>query len=927
MAKVSLELSLKCTELQLPANFSEGVFVAVHHCQPNHGFWSNHLETDVIRGSNKPVFLKTVSFFIKDNVTEDTRMRFIVYRVSKNKDITEQGTCFCVVGDITAKDEVKLDLQNKGNYTGTLVLTTLHASDKTKKRLVSRSSSGKAVVPVDASLAESVKPKSEQEFTSITKNPVLKSMFSNAICRTYKFPTEGGEFIRAQELMMESCLSFRVPIHFLKLLVDEETKKIGSLESIGKLTGHWEAVRRRRVDSLKKYLDRYQARIKHMMMHYHAPFFKKSVDKMSEELEFVPTNLHIQKMTVQNLNNEGADDSSNSSRQCHTFNYDITTVGATTAHAMGFKHGGGLLAQLANAGDGSKSRKSLPLNSMDQCLKPARSSEIFRNNRFLEKINSLHNQVVYEVEKLRNLTKHESGSKAYASNKVTGSSEALAHLSNKVCQLITCCECELVQNAVKSLEAARPAYKPLHENYVHGPPNTDVMGSSVLVETDDSVSFNSSSSCSDLNDKVDSLWEDLTLRAKSKLSDVVKSVHSIITPDLEASFLRGQATTDTQRETALNDLSILLDLVQSVCAEVNASLSFMDLNHTEQQNDFDLAYRRNVVFSQALTTIAATVQNHILTSIDNQLKLHQFSEVGIFIQVESLLSTYGNELGMLQDYAVGVNDMKHVTVKCSTANKDESHGSDRYLPTLHGTTSAMIITLHFDDSTFELLPIDLQKGKLIKLHPVMYSVGINEEQTLAERFGSTAVQEYLNQQAYESTMEYYDMVRDQCPNCLTEKLRNANSFIREISKDKISASFPEKKKSLTNLDENRSIMEVVNFLRQAVHSKRNKNVEILQLAGDLCRKLNGARITSCKSAKDRTAMSVTLEQARILAMEHGLANQSFNQVLTCMRSQGTRRENTLKNVGARRYAFTSMQLMTFPKQYRAPEGTYGKAES
>uniref|UniRef100_F6UVC2 Phosphatidylinositol-3,4-bisphosphate 4-phosphatase n=1 Tax=Ciona intestinalis TaxID=7719 RepID=F6UVC2_CIOIN len=898
MAKVSLELSLKCTELQLPANFSEGVFVAVHHCQPNHGFWSNHLETDVIRGSNKPVFLKTVSFFIKDNVTEDTRMRFIVYRVSKNKDITEQGTCFCVVGDITAKDEVK----NKGNYTGTLVLTTLHASDKTKKRLkpiwtmrdgtdkqfLVTTENGdfnpKAVVPVDASLAESVKPKSEQEFTSITKNPVLKSMFSNAICRTYKFPTEGGEFIRAQELMMESCLSFRVPIHFLKLLVDEETKKIGSLESIGKLTGHWEAVRRRRVDSLKKYLDRYQARIKHMMMHYHAPFFKKSVDKMSEELEFVPTNLHIQKMTVQNLNND-------------TFNYDITTVGATTAHAMGFKHGGGLLAQLANAGDGSK-RFSNCINTIIFNY-PARSSEIFRNNRFLEKINSLHNQVVYEVEKLRNLTKH-----------VTGSSEALAHLSNKVCQLITCCECELVQNAVKSLEAARPAYKPLHENYVHGPPNTDVMGSSVLVETDDSVSFNSSSSCSDLNDKVDSLW----VSNRYSIKYLIKNHCAVPTSNLEVtgswlvksptfnccmkkvsfnSLLPHAATTDTQRETALNDLSILLDLVQSVCAEVNASLSFMDLNHTEQQNDFDLAYRRNVVFSQALTTIAATVQNHILTSIDNQLKLHQFSEVGIFIQVESLLSTYGNELGMLQDYAVGVNDMKHVTVKCSTANKDESHGSDRYLPTLHGTTSAMIITLHFDDSTFELLPIDLQKGKLIKLHPVMYSVGINEEQTLAERFGSTAVQEYLNQQAYESTMEYYDM----------------------------------KKKSLTNLDENRSIMEVVNFLRQAVHSKRNKNVEILQLAGDLCRKLNGARITSCKSAKDRTAMSVTLEQARILAMEHGLANQSFNQVLTCMRSQGTRRENTLKNVGARRYAFTSMQLMTFPKQYRAPEGTYGKAES
>lgn len=78
-----------------------------------------------------------------------------------------------------------------------------------------------------------------------------------------------------------------------------------------------------------------------------------------------------------------------------------------------------------------------------------------------------------------------------------------------------------------------------------------------------------------------------------------------------------------------------------------------------------------------------------------------------------------------------------------------------------------------------------------------------------------------------------------------------------------------------------------------------KNVGLLHATAALTRLLDGGRATLCKSGKDRTAMSITLEHTLLLQRAHGLSEHLASAALTAMRRHGVRRENVRQNTNKR----------------------------
>ncbi|ORZ37676.1 hypothetical protein BCR44DRAFT_1429719 [Catenaria anguillulae PL171] len=368
----------------------------------------------------------------------------------------------------------------------------------------------------------------------------------------------------------------------------------------------------------------------------------------------------------------------------------------------------------------------------------------------------------------------------------------------------------------------------------------------------------------------------------------------------------------------------------------------------------------------------------------------QWVQVGWLAGLESLLSSQGDELGMLTDFRNALADVEDsVRVALHPVEDGESKAviewslEDRIR--ISGERGDLIVSVGVPHVVYNAIP---RRDAKARMHAVLFTQGINEQQTLSNVFGSgIKQQDAINRSSYSKLARYVATLREYVGTLVAQNLVgpiSSRSFFEYVTMlvvhfDQILAGSEIKLAGVmsTIVDESQlsggsspmsasgsgsggsgsGMSGAMGGLRRALSAvaggSRAKNTDILVMAAHITRVLGSlhllmagdvevhdrlpafgshpsttTRFTSCKSAKDRSSMAVTLEQCFVLQAAHLMSPGDFEGMLTAMRACGTRIRNVEKNVGKPAYAFNALQWNILPRLYRPPKYTINQgAES
>uniref|UniRef100_A0A7N8YIC1 Phosphatidylinositol 3,4,5-trisphosphate-dependent Rac exchanger 1 protein n=1 Tax=Mastacembelus armatus TaxID=205130 RepID=A0A7N8YIC1_9TELE len=320
--------------------------------------------------------------------------------------------------------------------------------------------------------------------------------------------------------------------------------------------------------------------------------------------------------------------------------------------------------------------------------------------------------------------------------------------------------------------------------------------------------------------------------------------------------------------------------------------------------DTSLQLRRDVIFCQAATGALCTLAEQLLVALRLRFNnageyqedsketsrkwLEQISVIGVLLNFQSMLAPHlKEERTMLEDTKAALLDLDKVTVFFRQLEEECLVSNTPVCYQVEGSRQALRVTLYLDSCHFSELPSRLQNGGSLKLHTVLFTRALERPEGVSQQ-DCAAMEEFqqrTNAVSLEKVKAYYRRLRAfylEKSNLPTDSNTTAMKIDQLL-------------RPLNTLDDLCRLMQSYVNVRTSAQGHPS-GVSVLCVSSELCNRLGACHITMCSTGMQRCTLSVTLEQAMILARNHGLMPRCIMQTMDIMRKQGARVELSAKNL-------------------------------
>ncbi|XP_029467249.1 phosphatidylinositol 3,4,5-trisphosphate-dependent Rac exchanger 1 protein isoform X2 [Rhinatrema bivittatum] len=350
-----------------------------------------------------------------------------------------------------------------------------------------------------------------------------------------------------------------------------------------------------------------------------------------------------------------------------------------------------------------------------------------------------------------------------------------------------------------------------------------------------------------------------------------------------------------------NSIKTLVESIQKYVEDGKNQLLLALLKCT----DTELQLRRDVIFCQSLVAAICTFSEQLTAALNYRYNnngeyeensrdasrkwLEQISATGVLLNYQSLLSpSTKEERTMLEDIRVTLSELDKVVFYFKQLDESQVANTCIFYH-VEGSRQSLKVLFYLDSYHFSKLPSRLQNGGSLKLHSVLFTRALENLEGQSPGGSSLSLEELqhqINGVSLEKVQHYYRKLRA----FYLEKSTDSNTTAVKI--DQLI-------RPINAMDElcrlTKSFIST-NMPPSGYSSGNVSGAGLLPISSELCYRLGACQMVMCGTGMQRSTLSVSLEQAAILARSHGLLPKCIMQTMDIMRKQGPRVEISAKNL-------------------------------